>query len=443
MRAWSLRARLTALSAGVTMLLLAVTTTVLLGQLRAGLLDAVDSAAVGRAGEVAALVNSGRLAAVRHLPSRQDIVVQVIGPQGQVLASSDNAAGRGRLFSHPPAPGARTVQQVVVRHDTIDYRVATVAAAGNLVYAAVPVDDVQDGVNLLARQLAISVPLLLALITAGAWLLIGRALQPVELLRRQADRLQVSDLSGRVDVLGAPELKRLAVTLNQLLERVETATRQQRTFLDDAAHELRNPVAALLASLEVHQRTTDHPDAPELTQQALRISELVTDLLTLARIDGKGSSSQRRVDLSRLVAEELAARPNVVANLQPAWVLADAAMMRQVVANLLDNAERHANRSVLVRTTPEGRDSILEVSDDGPGVPEADRERIFERFARLDPGRARDEGGVGLGLAIARAAIVSAGGSLHVEDAAPGARFVVRLPSQPAPPEARGGETRG
>jgi len=316
----------------------------------------------------------------------------------------------------------------VLRNDTIDYRVATVAVADNLVYAGVPVDDVQDNVDLLARQLAISLPLLLALITTGAWFLIGRALRPVELLRQQADSLQVSDLSGRVDVLGAPELARLAVTLNQLLDRVDTATRQQRSFLDDAAHELRNPVAALLASLEVHQRTTDHPDAPELTRQALRISELVTDLLTLARIDGKGSSSQRRVDLSRLVAEELA-------NLQPAWVLADTAMMRHVVTNLLDNAVRHANRSVLVRTATDGRDAILEVIDDGPGVPDADRERIFERFARLDPGRGRDEGGVGLGLAIARAAIVSAGGSLHVEDAAPGARFVARLPSQPAPVE--------
>lgn len=429
---WSLRARLTALSAAVATVVLALTSALLLSRLRTGLVAAVDATALARARDVAALLRDDALPSGRPLPASREVVIQVVGPEGTVLASSDNIARTGRVFTLRPGPRARTVRQVPVGGDRIDYRVVAVAAGNAVVYAGSPVDDVQDGVTVLTTQLAVSGPALLALLAAGTWLLVGRVLRPVELIRRQAEAIPASDLTQRVAVPSAPELARLAATLNDLLGRVEHALSQQRRFIGDASHELRTPVAALLASLEVNERLDDSRAAHELTGQAARLSELVTGLLALARLDAGHGAAPGPIDLARLVGEELDQRPEVVGRLTPAWVMADEALLRRAVTNLLDNALRHATTTVTVDVGPADESAVLVVADDGPGVPPGDRERIFERFTRLDDARARDDGGVGLGLAIAREAVVAAGGHICVEDAVAGARFVVRLPLMPS-----------
>jgi signal transduction histidine kinase len=421
--------RLTALSAAVAAVVLTVTAALLLARLRTGLVDAVDASATARAADVAGLVQAGRLSALRDLPAHPDVVVQVIGVHGEVLASSTNATGLPRLFTVPPGPGARTARQVSLRNDTVDYRVAAVRAGDAIVYSGSPVDDVSDSVTVLTTQLAVGAPALLALLTAGAWLVIGRALRPVEVLRREAAAIPAMDLSRRLAVPSARELAALAATLNDLLRRAHEAAEQQRRFIADAAHELRNPVAALLSSLEVHERVSGDPEAAGLARQAERLSELVNDLLALARLDSGSAGRPPPVDLGQLVREEAASRPGISVNIVPAVVRADAGLLRRAVANLLDNAVRHARHDVDVCIEIDGPDVVLSVTDDGPGVPDSERERIFDRFTRLDDARSRDAGGVGLGLAIARETVVAAGGSVRVEDARPGARFVVRLPA--------------
>jgi signal transduction histidine kinase len=254
-------------------------------------------------------------------------------------------------------------------------------------------------------------------------------LRPVEVLRREAAAIPAMDLSRRLAVPSARELAALAATLNDLLRRAHEAAEQQRRFIADAAHELRNPVAALLSSLEVHERVTGDPEAAGLARQAERLSELVNDLLALARLDSGSAGLPPPVDLGQLVREEAASRPSISVNIVPAVVRADAGLLRRAVANLLDNAVRHARHDVDVCIEIDGPDVVLSVTDDGPGVPDSERERIFDRFTRLDDARSRDAGGVGLGLAIARETVVAAGGSVRVEDARPGARFVVRLPA--------------
>ena len=427
-RTTSLRMRLTALSAAVAALVLAGTAALLLARLRTGLVAAVDTSAVARAADVAGLVQSGRLSAIGDLPTHPDVVVQVIGPDGAVIASSSNADGLGRLFTSAPMSGARTARQVRVRNDTIDYRVAVVRAGADIVYSGSPVDDVSDSVTVLTTQLAVGAPFLLALLTGGAWLVIGRALRPVEALRRQAAAIPAADLSQRLAVPAAPELAALAATLNDLLQRAHAAAEQQRRFIGDAAHELRNPVAGLLASLEVHERVSGDPEAQDLTRQAERLSGLVNDLLALARIDSGSSAQPQPVDISQLVREAVGARPGISVEVVPAVVLADAGLLRRAIRNLLDNALRHARQDVTLRVEIDQGSVVLSVTDDGRGVRAEDRERIFERFTRLDDARTRDSGGVGLGLAIVRETIAAAGGSVAVEDAGPGARFVVRLP---------------
>jgi signal transduction histidine kinase len=427
-RSSSLRTRLTALSAVVAAVVLAGTAALLLARLRTGLVAAVDLSAVTRAADVAGLVKADRLPAVGDLPTHPDVVVQVIGLDGSVIAASRNAAGLGRLFTLPPAPGARTVRQVNVRSDTVDYRVAAVRAGDAIVYSGSPVDDVSDSVNVLTTQLAVGGPALLALLTGGAWLVIGRALRPVEVLRREAAAIPASDLSQRLAIPAAPELASLAATLNDLLERAHVASEQQRRFIGDAAHELRNPVASLLASLEVHERICSDTEAADLARQAQRLSALVTDLLALARLDSGSTDLAQPVDLEAVVRDAVAGRRGITVNVMPAVVCGEAGLLRRAVADLVDNALRHARSTVSVLAEIDGTDVVLSISDDGPGVPPSDRERIFERFTRLDDARTRDAGGVGLGLAIAREAVSAAGGAMWVEDADPGARFVVRLP---------------
>jgi signal transduction histidine kinase len=289
-----------------------------------------------------------------------------------------------------------------------------------------------------------------------SWWVIGRALRPVESMRRQAAAIPGDDLRSRLDVPAAhDELGRLSETFNELLERIAAASDRQRRFVDDAAHELRSPLAALKTRLEVGLR---HPQAgaerPDETahaqRQALkeitRLVDLVNDLLSLARMDAGRSPRTRPVDLDDLVwsAADDARRqgsPKIdTTGISPVRVHGDVAGLRRVVRNLLDNARRHASETVTVKlglgsefAAPEGdraaaQMATLVIADDGPGIPVADRQRVFDRFVRLDEGRARDSGGSGLGLAIVSSIVAEHGGRVWVDGDEFGATFVVQLP---------------
>lgn len=290
--------------------------------------------------------------------------------------------------------------------------------------------------------LAVGGPLLLATVALVTWRVTGRALGPVEAIRAEVAEITDRDLHRRVPVPPTrDEVARLAQTMNTTLDRLESAGNRQREFIADASHELRSPITVLRTQLEVALAVRDPELWPELISGALedieRLQQLASDLLLLARIDAAQPALAVRLDLGDVVRgaveSRLGDRVPVLADLASGVEVTGTELwLARVVTNLLDNAQRYAagRVEVVLRTTggPHGRTAVLEVVDDGPGIPPGDRERVFERFTRLDDARSRDHGGAGLGLAIARDLTAHHGGTLTAEESARGARLVVRLP---------------
>ncbi|MFJ8625521.1 sensor histidine kinase [Kitasatospora sp. NPDC093550] len=291
--------------------------------------------------------------------------------------------------------------------------------------------------------LRVGVPAAALLVALVAWVATSRALRPVDAIRAELAEVGEHRLDRRVPVpRSGDEITRMARTTNATLDRLERSAAQQQRFVADASHELRSPIAALRTNLEVSLAHPERTDWPTATQEALtsveRLQQLTEDLLFLARGTHPATAGQHTtVDLAA-VLRELADqyRPVFGARLalrvdapEPVPVRGSRIRLHRLVRNLLDNARRHATAEVVMsaRRTPYG--CVLEVRDDGPGVPPEDRERIFEPFTRLDEARSRDTGGSGLGLAIAADVATRHGGTLRVAHAPRGARFVLELPS--------------
>ncbi|MEV4312540.1 HAMP domain-containing sensor histidine kinase [Actinocrispum sp. NPDC049592] len=282
------------------------------------------------------------------------------------------------------------------------------------------------------RVLWPGVPAGIALVGFVAWLATTRALAPVERIRKQAAEISSQALDVRVPVPPTRDaIARLAVTLNETLDRLENSVRTQRQFIADAAHELRSPIASLRTVLEV---ANDHPqsaDWPAVVRDAVidtqRLHSLADDLLLLATLDSAIPLRMTGIDLAELVKSEVGGRVEVIVD-GPAPMIGDVRKVSRLLRNLVDNAERHAAArvTVTVRATP--MTVSVEVADDGPGIPVEDRERVFDRFTRLDEARDSDAGGTGLGLAIAREIAHLHGGDITVADTGPGATFVARFP---------------
>jgi len=232
--------------------------------------------------------------------------------------------------------------------------------------------------------------------------------------------------------------------MNAMLERLETGSDRQRRFVGDASHELRSPLATIRAA---HEIATLHPDSRDWTATSRdvlaeldRLDHLVADLLVLARVDEHGLSRRTvDVDLEDLLNDEAdrlrkLGKITVTVAAPPVRIQGDPVQLARALRNLADNAARHAESHIDLRLQTVGENATVEVEDDGPGIPEADRERVFERFVRLDQSRTRTSGGSGLGLAIAREITTAHGGSLNVEAGARGARLVLRLPYEGTPP---------
>jgi signal transduction histidine kinase len=292
--------------------------------------------------------------------------------------------------------------------------------------------------RLLELIVGLQVALLITLVGWITWKAVGRALRPVEAIRAELAEITASDLSSRVpQPPGDDEIARLARTANHALERLERSIQQQRQFAADASHELRTPVAGIRAQLEsARLHPDDHGEAIEAAlRDTDRLEAIVTDLLFLARVGTSAQAVWERVDLGDLVTAEVKrrpGRPQIEVELAPhVTVNGVSTHLSRVLTNLLDNAERHAASAVWVEVGRADRVALLAVGNDGEPIPEEDRERIFERFARVDSARSRHHGGVGLGLAIARAVVEAHHGSIRVEDANPGVRFVIRLPLSP------------
>ncbi|WP_435863467.1 sensor histidine kinase [Streptomyces prunicolor] len=313
------------------------------------------------------------------------------------------------------------------------------------VYAASSLTTERATVRTVRTAMLIGLPLLLAVVAAMTGLVTRRALRPVERIQREMAAITGnSDLSRRIPEPATRDaIGRLARTTNKTLAALEEAVSRQRQFVADASHELRNPIAALRAQLEVGAAHPQVLDVGEAVVDVVRLQQLAGDLLLLARLDaGEQPRVEARVSLPGLVRTHLAQRvvdapgggggvPAVrMGSVAQAEVAGSSPQLERVLANLVDNALRHASSQVVVSVRAMDGEAVLEVSDDGDGVPEDQRERIFERFVRLDEARGRDDGGAGLGLAIVRDVVVRHGGSIAVREAAcGGAVFEVRLPS--------------
>ncbi|MFC3572251.1 sensor histidine kinase [Streptomyces yaanensis] len=443
----SLRLRLTAAAALIIAVALVGASCLLVVWLRMSLITGLDQTALQRAQVIAASVDNGTLA--RVLPvSGGDTAVQVVGAGGSVRCSSANLAGKPALFTFPPTPSGATPQAHSVRGLPLSgdgtWRALAISAGGRsdpvTVYVAVPTKAVSDNLAKLTLGLAIAVPPAVALLTGVVWLLTGRALRPVEALSAQTAEITACDLGRRLDVPPADDaLGRLARTLNDLLARLDVSQQRQRQFVADAAHELRSPLSSLHTQLEVavrHPGSADWPSrGPALIEESERLSGLVDDLVRMARLDALPRLRKRPVDLDEVVFQEVRharRRTSLVIDQHAvcaARVYGDGDALARVVRNLLDNAIRYADDRIVVRLGVRDGIACLVVADDGPGIPVADRNRVFDRFTRLDGARARDTGGSGLGLAIVHDLVLAHHGHIHIEDNDPGARMVVRIPA--------------
>ncbi|WP_200925452.1 HAMP domain-containing sensor histidine kinase [Frigoribacterium sp. Leaf44] len=318
------------------------------------------------------------------------------------------------------------------------------------VVAARSLDEASAASSASLVTLGVAIPVALLVLGVTTWLVVGRALRPVESMRREVDAVTAQSLSHRLpDPGGSDEIARLARTLNGMLDRLDSSATAQRRFVGDASHELKTPLATIRQHAEVALLHPGSIDGAALADTVLgeeaRLTALVQGLLVLARADeGALGVTRRPVDLDDLVVAETArlrgvARPDGRGSLAvdatavgPARVDGDEGLLGQVVHNLVANAARHADTRVAVALDERDGRAVLTVDDDGAGVAEADRERVFERFVRLDEARARDSGGSGLGLAIVREIVRVHGGSVSITTSPlGGARFVVDLPAGP------------
>jgi signal transduction histidine kinase len=399
-----------------------------------------------RAAEVATqLAKEGptELAGVLSVAPDASGVAQVIGPDGTVVARTASI-GPMPISSLRPPPGQQAESPQVVLAGDND--VASVAAIGvrvsgqdYVVLAAEPFGSVSDTVGAAGGVLAVGFPGLLLVVAVTVYRLVGRALAPVEAIRAEVSAIEQADLSHRVSVPGGQdEIARLARTMNDMLGRLERAQRSQRRFVADASHELRSPLATLRAHLDlasVMGGRLDGVASDAMSSELARLSGLVEDMLLLARADERGLALlPREVDLDDVLdAERVRLQRTtdlrVSAAIAPVKVMGNLAQLTRLVRNLIDNAARYAKSSVHLELRVDDARAVLEVSDDGPGIPEDERERVLHRFVRLDD--ARSSGSGGLGLAIVAEIAAAYGGVVRVGDGPghTGARLVVELPA--------------
>ncbi|GAA3548479.1 hypothetical protein GCM10022419_030950 [Nonomuraea rosea] len=436
-RRQGLRFRLTVAAATVLALALAISASVLLSVLDRTLIDTVDESTRQQAQAVRVAADAGTLTS--PISTHDGTIVQVIDAQGRIthvtygtdrlvplLGERARAkalkSGQARMLDGRPYAIPGFLRVVVLSADR-----------GQTVVAARPISEIQTSLGTAGRVLLVGTPALIVLLAVASWLMIGRTLRPISALRKSAADITHTARSRRLPVpQSRDEVHFLATTLNGMLARLEEAEQRQRALVSDAAHELRSPLASIRLQLEValgHPEGQDWQETAEgVLEDTMRLSRLAEDLLALARLDERGGVPARRepVNLDEVVRQTVdrygEARLTVC---DPVVVQGDALDLSRVLTNLMDNATRHTSSKVEVALTADG---VLSVADDGPGIPEQDRERVFNRFTRLDSGRSRDEGGTGLGLAIVRETVLAHGGTVVLEDAAPGLRAVVRLP---------------
>ncbi len=442
MRLGSIRLRITMLAGVIATLVLLMAGVVVVLVVEAQLENNLDRSLEQRADQIEQSSLSDPSAALFN-SNREDRFAQVLDADGTVLLATENMAGVPAVVV--PSGDSQTTltrSDLPLEDDVFRILVHRFDEAGGARYVVVGenIDDLRDSIRALVITLSIVFPAAVFALGATVWWLVGRTLRPVEEIRREVEGIGLRELERRVPMPGSgDEIDRLAGTMNDMLARLETSSARQRQFVADVSHELRTPLTRMRTTLEVDLASEGH-DLTETCRgvlgDSIDMQMLVDDLLFLARRDAGNVVVRREpVDLDVVIDTEvraLRAESDVevdMSRVSAAVVSGDERHLARLVRNLLSNAARHAERTVTVwaSTQPDGTVEMI-VDDDGPGVPAAERQRVFERFVRLDESRRRDRGGTGLGLAIARDIATSHDASIEVSDSpSGGARFSVRF----------------
>jgi signal transduction histidine kinase len=443
MKRLGLRARATVVATLLSAALLTTGAALLVITLDQHLTAASDELSRSRVRDLLDQAASGQLPAVLRNVN-DDAVAQVVAADGTVLASSANIEGAGPVVpAGATVDGERRTISAPDDRETERYRVwvqTGPGASGQVtVVEGSSLESVHEATATLRRTLVLGLPVTLAALALVTWLVLGRALARLDRIRAEVDAVGPDQLERRIAGEERPdEVGRLAATMNRMLARLDDSAQRQRHLVADVSHDLRAPLASQRVSLELALASPGSADLDLLRRDVLgatsEMERLIDDLLVLAVADEGATGATSAVDLD-VVALEEASRARVAGGpaidttrVSAGPVRGDPSELRRIVRNLIDNAATHAASRVELRLASGEGVVRLDVVDDGPGVPEHQREAIFERFRRADLARTRGAPGIGLGLAIARSLAERAGGGVELVDGGPGAWFRLTLP---------------
>lgn len=385
------------------------------------------------------------------LPMQGDVVVQVTNIAGTQVWAASSAIADAPVLAHVKTDftssdglavvlvHSKQTESTLSQISLGQVQTITTTRGAGLIFGFVYGGPINHSVTVLLASVVISFPLLLLMSGGLIWLGIGLALAPVESIRRRVDAIAARDLSERVPVTGGDdEIARMARTLNAMLDRLESSSQFQAEFVSNASHELRSPLATLLATVERAQSDPEHADwsgvCNTIMREGRRLDGIIDGLFWLARHDeNQIDVINVDVDLDDMLFEE-SQRVRTISGLsvdtssvQPTRVVGDQAMLKRMIRNVVDNATRYARSELRFDSHYEGNFAVVCVSDDGDGVNVAESERLFERFVRADPARSRQSGGTGLGLSIVTDIVNRHGGSARFVPVDSGSKIELRV----------------
>ena len=320
-----------------------------------------------------------------------------------------------------------------------------------LIETGAPMDEVQADLRNWLKFLFAMLPVVAALALGGGYVLVKRALLPVDQIAASAQRISSRNLSERLPVAKTgDELERLSIALNHMIERLDAAFQHSHRFVADASHELRTPLTVLQGELEsLVQEPEMTPEWRDrlgsVLEEVGRLANIVEGLLAISRLDTGEAATERvpfdlaelaaaTADQMALLAEDKKIQVSCTASLG-VWVEGDRARLKQVVVNLLDNAIKYTphNGAVSLTVKAENSKAVLEIEDNGIGIPPDALPRVFDRFFRVDDARSREQGGAGLGLSIVKSICAAHQGQVEAfSRPGQGSRFRVELPLPPS-----------
>ena len=454
-RHWGVSVRSAVVAGAVVLVALVVAGAVLAAVVYRMLLSGVENAAVQRIVEISTALESrapSQLDAGLFTTDRRVLAVQILTPNGTVIRRSPSAPATPLIPADEIGPG---LQVGLPGHASpfgkIQFGSATVDTADGsyIVLVGEGTQAVVTTLQALGVSLAAWTPVVVGVSALATFVLVRRSMRSVDQIRSRVAEITFSDLAGRVPVPdGRDEIAALARTMNEMLGRIEAGHAAQQRFVADASHELRNPLATIISTLDV---AADHPELLDrelaistLMPEAHRMRSLVDDLLLLARADEHGlPMGHDDVDLDDLAATAVdklrrESSLSVRVDIRPARVTGDSGALTRVLLNIIDNAVRHTVSLIDIAVCTDEAHAVLRVGDDGPGIPAQHRQRVFDRFVRLDSARSRGGGGSGLGLAIVAEVVAAHGGTVTIGDRPGGGAVVtVQLPRQSSPESSR------